>query len=91
MMSSCIHGHDLTTIGRDSSGHCKACRNEWKKAYYRRKPHKRNQQRRFNRYRQAARAARLHLDIVFANQLEAVRSFSHTSRRLSIDSWSLRP
>lgn len=42
-MTACIHGHDAD---RDASGHCKVCRNEYKKAYYKRKPRKRAAQRR---------------------------------------------
>lgn len=52
-MSACVHGHDA---GRDASGHCKVCRNEWKKAYYCRRKDKRNAQRRRNRVSQHRRA-----------------------------------
>lgn len=52
-MSACIHGHDA---GRDASGHCVVCRNEYKKAYYKRFPGTRRAQRRRTRARNARRA-----------------------------------
>lgn len=53
-MTACIHGHDA---GRDASGHCKVCRNEYKKAYYNKKwPGTRRAQRRASRARNARRA-----------------------------------
>lgn len=50
---TCIHGHDA---GRDSSGHCKVCRNEYKKAYYRKFKGVRRAQRRRNRVSARRRA-----------------------------------
>lgn len=52
-MNPCCWGH---LAGRDASGHCKTCRNEYKKDYYRRNKDKRNQQRRSQRQRQRRRA-----------------------------------
>lgn len=52
-MSACIHGHDA---GRDASGHCVTCRNQYKKTYYQRFPGARRDQRRRNRARNARRA-----------------------------------
>lgn len=50
---TCLRGHDA---GRDSSGHCKLCRNEYKKAYYAAHKGKRNEQRRRQRVQAARRA-----------------------------------
>lgn len=52
-MAECLHGHDA---GRDASGHCTVCRNEYKKAYYKRFPGKRNAQRQRTRARIRRRA-----------------------------------
>ena len=81
-MSTCIHGHDE---GRDSSGHCKVCRNEYKKVYYRKYPKKRNAQRYANRQCRKIKLAKQKLDIIFANQLAALRDCKGSSH---CDSWN---
>lgn len=72
-MTACIHGHDA---GRDASGHCTVCRNEYKKAYYRRFPGARRVQRRAQR----ARAKRL----VEIAAVKAVLLSAHRLRAIGV-------
>jgi hypothetical protein len=67
----CIHGHE---VDRDASGHCKTCRNEYKKRYYRNRPEIRNEQRRKNRERVRRRAeiAAVKAILMAAHRLRAI-------------------
>ena len=75
-MSACIHGHNA---GRDASGHCVVCRNEYKKAYYKCRKDKRNAQRRRARANAARRAeiAAAKAVLLSAHRLRAIGVAPH--------------
>lgn len=86
----CYLGHPP---GRDASGHCKVCRNEWKKEYYRRRKSKRNQQRRRWRARSARRAEiqGAKESLLSAHRLRAIGVNVHiTNPDKGFDSWKYK-
>lgn len=88
----CLRGHDTLIVGRNCNARCNQCVLDYKNEYYRTNKHLHTRYKRAWRRHKAIAEAKAKLNIIFQNQLDALRDFPRDHRHYTVpDSWSLKP